>query len=188
MARDYKHRASPKKKSKPIPGWLWLLAGLLLGLFVAFLVYIKQNYTGEPAKPVPQKSTQDTRDVRKPAKIGVPPPPEPRYEFYDLLPEMEVVVPVPPPDKKTDKVTPIEKPGTYYLQVGSFKTGEQAETVKAKMALLGLESDVQTVTIDNKQTWHRVRVGPFQELRELNRVRTQLQDQGVEAIVLKVKS
>lgn len=187
MARDYKHRANPRKKAKPIPGWLWLLAGLLLGLFVAFLVYIKQNYTADPGKPVPQSGARDAREVRKPPRIDVPPPPEPRFEFYDLLPEMEVVVPVPEPSKH-EKVTPIKKPGIYYLQVGSFKTGKQAEQVKAKMALLGLESDVQTVTIDNQQTWHRVRVGPFDELRELNRVRTQLQDQGVEAIVLKVKS
>lgn len=186
MPRDYKHRARPRKKNQSVPGWVWLLAGLLLGLFIAFLVYLKQNPT-EPERPVASNPTTDTREVRKSHPISVPPPPEPRYRFYDLLPDMEVVVPEPQEDEN-DRLVPIEKPGTYYLQVGSFKTAGQADQQKARMALLGLEADIQTVTIDGQQTWHRVRVGPFKDLHELNRIRSQLQDQGMEAIILKVKS
>ncbi|MGD2112802.1 MAG: SPOR domain-containing protein, partial [Gammaproteobacteria bacterium] len=79
-----------------------------------------------------------------------------------------------------------EQPGTYFLQVGSFRNGEQADRFKAELALLGLETSIQKVTIDNKATWHRVRVGPYSDLEALNRTRRTLRERGVESTLVKV--
>jgi cell division protein FtsN len=173
---------------------------LLIGLFVAFLVFLQLR----PAPPVertvkletpPEPATRPPAE--KPAPAPAPAvakqeqpaaPPKPRFDFYNLLPEMEVIV---PEQEVQGAATPegvrqVEQPGTYLLQAGSFRTREQADQLRARLALLGVETDVQTVTVDNKQTWHRVRVGPFQNLRDLNTARSLLKKNGIEAILIRL--
>lgn len=189
MPRDYKHRANPKRRNQSVPGWLWLLAGLLIGLFVAFLVYLKQPADPDTPQPNPVVTTdEDARAVRTPRHRDIPPPPKPRFDFYQILPEMEVVVPEESiTGSRKEGVRQVETPGTYLLQAGSFKSAEQADQLKARLAMLGLETHVQTVSINESETWHRVRVGPFHDLRSLNRARARLREHDVEAILLKVK-
>ncbi|MFZ5619562.1 MAG: SPOR domain-containing protein [Pseudomonadota bacterium] len=198
MARDYKHRANGRSKRKQAPGWLWLAAGLAIGLFVAFLVYLQQRPDAAPSKtaaattqkplqtpaPVAQK---DAREVRKTPNAKVPPPPKPRFDFYTILPEMEVVVPEQEiTGKQREGVRQVEAPGTYLLQVGSFRTLQQADQLKAKLALIGLQAGIQTVTISERDTWHRVRVGPFKDLNALNTARARLKENQIDAILLRV--
>ena len=85
-------------------------------------------------------------------------------------------------------VKQVEQPGTYLLQAGSFRSKQQADQLRAKLALLGLETSLQTVSINSKQAWHRVRVGPFSNLRDLNEARRLLQNNGVDAILIRLKS
>jgi cell division protein FtsN len=224
MPRDYKHRARRKKKRTKLSPWTGVISGLLIGLFVAFLVYIKMQ-----AKPDPhvylQESIQPTADpVRQPAPdenkeqaAVAPATPKPRFDFYTLLPEMEVVVPerelsasrqqtTPPVQKAAPVVTatpaaasrpqqpaaPVvtttTKPqaGSYYLQVGSFKNGAQAERFKAELAMQGLQTSIQTVTINNRDTYHRVRVGPFRDLGALDKTRQTLKKKGIDSTPIKV--
>jgi cell division protein FtsN len=197
MPRDYKHRADRRKKRKTASPWLGVVTGLLIGLFVAFLVFIKMNSGGQPPQVFVKESIQaqpageDERDVRKDEKAAIPPPPEPRFDFYTLLPEMEIVVPEQQIRGKPEQgVRQVEQPGTYYLQVGSFKNSEQADRLKAELALKGFETIIQKVTIDNNKvtdTWHRVRVGPFSELEALNRGRRKLKADGIESSLVRVK-
>ncbi|MBZ0070816.1 MAG: SPOR domain-containing protein [Gammaproteobacteria bacterium] len=198
MARDYKHRASRRSKRKQAPGWLWLTAGLAIGLFVAFLIYLQQRPDAAPSKttttttqtpaqtpaPVAQK---DAREVRKTPNAKVPPPPKPRFDFYTILPEMEVVVPEQEiTGKQRAGVREVEAPGTYLLQVGSFRSLQQADQLKAKLALIGLQAGIQTVTLSERDTWHRVRVGPFKDLSALNTARARLKENKIDAILLRV--
>ncbi len=190
VPRDYKHRAQPRRRRRGgVPGWLWLLAGLAVGLFVAFLVWLGGGDEGDD-RPVPRTAPgQDAREVRKAPRPAIPPPPKPRFEFYELLPDMEVVV-VPEEElgpKPAQGVARVEKPGTYVLQAGSFRSARQADELRARLALMGLESRVQAVTLDSGETWHRVRVGPFRDLAELNRVRAQLAENHIEAILLRAR-
>jgi len=76
--------------------------------------------------------------------------------------------------------------GTYYLQVGSFKNGAQAERFKAELALQGMQTSIQTVTINNKDTYHRVRVGPFHDLNALDKTRQTLKKKGIDSTPIKV--
>jgi len=232
MARDYKNRAQRRKKPASVSPWVGVIGGLLIGLFVAFLVFIKMQaepeqpgYAPETLLPPAETVQQDVRDVRKNQKDAIPPPPKPRFDFYTLLPEMEVVIPeeeiseglkqtTPPvkkaapveeakeakeakpaitakPSKPVAPVATITKPakpaaGTYYLQVGSFKNGVQAERFRAELALQGMQTNIQKVTINNKDTYHRVRVGPFHSLEALDKTRQTLKKKGIESTPIKI--
>ncbi len=190
MPRDYKHRSGRQKK-KNVPGWAWLLVGLMIGLFVAFLVYLKEHQrvalptdssggsgvTGARSDPAGTDSARDRR------------PPRPRFEFYTVLPEMEVPVPEEElPTRGSREQTESKEAATYLLQVASFRSHQEADRLKASLALLGMEAKIQTVTIDSKQTWHRVRLGPFSSLADAHQMRRQLRENDFDAIVLKVKA
>jgi len=220
MPRDYKHRATRRKRGRKLSPWFGVISGLLVGLFVAFLVFLKMQTPSEPPAFFQESLLPPVEETLPGADTESPPPaadeapqaqalpPKPRFDFYTLLPEMEVVVPdeeiAPPPvqrpaaaDKPARapepagpaattraKATPAE---TYLLQVGSFRNGKQAERFKAELALLGLETSIQTVTIDNKDTYHRVRVGPFHDTGSLNNARSRLSKKGIESRVIKIK-
>ena len=230
MPRDYKHRANARKKRPALSPLVGVLAGLLIGLFVAFLVYIKsQSKPGEPVYvqetlPPPVAVGEEAPDeVRKEETTANPSPPKPRFDFYTLLPEMEVVIPeeeitqglkqaAPPPAvtapaSKTEPAAqathapaasaapavttkpapPPAATGTYYLQVGSFSDAVKAERFKAELGMLGMQTSIQTVTINNKDTYHRVRVGPFGTLDKLDRTRQTLKKKGIDSTPIKVR-
>jgi len=194
MARDYKSRASNRRKRSGPPAWAWSVIGLLVGLFVAFLVYLQMRpqtaATADAAMvPLEKPAERDARDVRKTKEKPIPPPPKPRFDFYNLLPEMEVIVPEQElqGEPTPEGVKPVEQPGTYLLQAGSFRSHEQADQLRARLALLGFETDIQTVSVNNRQTWHRVRVGPFNNLTDLNAARSLLKKNGVDAILIRLK-
>jgi cell division protein FtsN len=164
------------------PGWAYLLAGLMIGLFVAFLVYLNGLPEPEP-KRVASRQTDGKHDGKAP-----------QFDFYKILPELEVVVPglevkgkqpdrqLPKPPEPTVELATGEQ---FILQAGSFRKYEQADRLKASLALLGIVAEIQRVTVDN-DTWHRVRIGPFSDRNELNVVRRQLEDNHINAITLKV--
>jgi cell division protein FtsN len=102
---------------------------------------------------------------------------------------MEVIVPEQEITGKPTRagVKKVEQPGTYLLQAGSFRTLDQADQLRARLAMLGLETSIQTVSVDDRQTWHRVRVGPFSNLQDLNEARSMLKKNGVDAILIRLK-
>ena len=191
MARDYKN-AGRGKTHKPLPGWLWMLSGLTIGLFVALLVYLNEH-PGAVSSLKPRvtvnKPTQDARDVKQDKGEEIPAPPKPRFDFYTLLPELEVVIPDESYSVQEDKgspTPPTEQPGQYLLQAGSFKQYQEADRMKASLALLGVQANIQKVKVNN-DTWHRVRIGPYANLAELNDVRARLKRNDVETILLQVR-
>lgn len=188
--RDYAKRTTTRKTKSQVPGWVWMLAGLLVGLFIAFLVYLQQiGGTGAlkeqlaSGQRTPAKT--DARAVKKMPQVEAPKKDGIDFDFYKILPELEVVIPQ--DELQTDEGTPLEK-ANYYLQVGSFKNADDAESRKAQLFLLNFTPSVQTVTIDGNQTWHRVRIGPFSDTRSVDQARRRLQDNGIDFIMLKDKS
>jgi len=197
MPRDYKN-TTRRRKHKPSPGWVWMLAGLTVGLFVALLVFLHQRYPAPEvrlARPAPQAHPRRARGAaEKPAArrhskdTGAGAATKPKFDFYTILPEMEVMVPEQDIAGKVEHgVAHVKTPGTYVLQVGSFRRYDQADRLKAQLALLGLEADIQGVTVNGNETWHRVRLGPFHSLRKLNDAREVLKRHHVEALLLKLK-
>jgi cell division protein FtsN len=175
------------------------VVGLLVGLFVAFLVFLQMRTSPPVSRTVVLETPPETESravTEKPAasvavakaKAEPPPPPKPRFDFYNLLPEMEVVVPEQEVQgaATAEGVKQVEQPGTYLLQAGSFRSQEQADQLRARLALLGVETRVQTVTVNSRETWHRVRVGPFSNLGDLNRARNLLKKNGIDAILIRL--
>ena len=195
MAKDYKNTPKRKsKKTKSAPGWVWMLAGLSIGLFVAFLVYLKdhQMETGKGNKPAPIVEKSRAAALGQKAKAteqkNSSQTQKPRFDFYNLLPEMEVFIPEQEIAAEREKNSNGEQV-VYDLQVGSFRQFEDADRLRAKLALMNFESHIQRITINGnynrEQTWFRVRVGPFESAREMGKVRNRLRDKAMDPIVLK---
>ena len=113
-------------------------------------------------------------------------PAESRFTFYDMLPKFEVIIPEEEPDVKPDRVLEaVQEPGIYVLQAGSFTEPADADRRRAELALQGIESRVQRVSIDDK-TYHRVRIGPIADLDELNRIRGQLRQARIDVLRIRL--
>jgi len=113
--------------------------------------------------------------------------PVPKFDFYEMLPEYERVIPedepLEPLSLRKDKT---DKGSFYMLQVGSFARYADADRLKAKLAIKGLEPHIQTVSIEGKGKYFRVRLGPFIDMRKLAEVDNRLAKQKIHAIRLKV--
>ena len=110
-----------------------------------------------------------------------------KYDFYQMLPNFEVVVPEKEKDVKRDlpATAKIERPGVYVLQIGSYRNESDADRVRDQLAKEGIDAKVQRVAVDT-DVWHRVRIGPIMKLDELNKLRRQLQAADIDAIVIRV--
>src|SRR5581483_6750928 len=110
-----------------------------------------------------------------------------KYDFYQMLPNFEVVVPEKEKDVKRDlpATAKIERPGVYVLQIGSYRNESDADRVRDQLAKEGTDAKVQRVAVDT-DVWHRVRIGPIMKLDELNKLRKQLQAADVDALVIRV--
>ncbi len=187
MARDYKTK---RKAAAGFPGWLGLVCGLAVGLAVAGLIYFKDRHSDTPTaqspKPGGKKPHVNEPPDAEAGDSGAPEEPAQSYDFYSMLPKFEVVVPEREKDVKPDiRAVPETRRGTYVLQAGSYKNFADADRVRAQLALQGIESKVQKVSVDN-DTWHRIRIGPISKLDELNRLRTILRKADVDVLVIRV--
>ena len=191
MAQRKRRRSSrTKKKKQEYPGWLWMLFGLSLGLSVAFAIYVKDT---EPpplvgaAAPQPA-SLQGAMDDNGEAVEEAAPsePEEKRFTFYDMLPNFEVIIPEQEPDVEVDAAPQaVLVPGLYVLQAGSFSAYNDADRRRAELALHGIESQIQRVTIDDK-TYHRVRIGPTSDLDRLNMLRSRLRTAQIDVLRIRL--
>ncbi len=169
-ARSKKKRTAP---SQPLPGWIWLLTGLIIGLSVTFLPKLNER----KQESVPHSPDKPDTSIEQSTKR--------KFDFYTLLPELEVVV----DDNNSGQTsTNIDNDsGIYVLQVGSFKSEKEADTLKARLALMGVETNIEVVTV-NSATWHRVRVGPSKDKNRLLTTQTRLRSEKMDSVLLKVRS
>jgi len=171
-----------------------MVIGLLLGLAIALGVAIYLNrgsdsfvVRSKPAEP-PQSAKQEGGKAPKgKAEEASKAAEKPRFDFYNILPgedgkdkaQAKAVPPEPP------RTPPEEAKETFYVQAGAFQSAADADNLKARLALLGVEAAVQSgVTMDRGQL-HRVRVGPFTKVEEVNRVRDTLKQNGIETTLIK---
>jgi cell division protein FtsN len=190
--RKKRRRSSKTSDTQQFPGWLWMLFGLSLGLSVAFAIYVKDNPDDDPSKPTGQPqpaSMQASLDDNSEAPGEVEPEPEKkerRFTFYELLPNFELTIPEKRPDVEAD-VAPaaVVEPGVYVLQAGSFSTNEDADRRRAELALQGIESHIQRVKVNDKN-YHRVYIGPTEDLDELNMLRSRLRSAKIDVFRIRI--
>ena len=188
MARASRQARRNRAARDPTPGWVWLVTGLSLGLFVALLVHLRETAPNskQPAAAPSHRAEQSASSN-----------PQPRFEFYTILPEREVRVAdhelragdkaqAPPAiARPSPAVDSGSKATSYLLQVGSFRKYEEADRLKAKLALMGLEAEIQTVRVASDENWHRVRLGPFSDRGTLQATRETLRRNQLDALVMR---
>jgi cell division protein FtsN len=209
MGRDYAARNKrPSPRAAGLPGWVWLVAGLSMGLVVACIVYI-----GRPAQPMPMTPAGvAAQAAAKPRpKVEIPPKEEPRFDFYTLLEDETVVggdtratrplrpatpqAPRPPaePAPAMAPVAPGPAPAPavnggserYLVLAGSFRDKGNAEAHKAKLAMSGVEARIESVTLQDGSLLHRVRVGPTPSLAQAERTVGALKSNGFDGRVIR---
>jgi cell division protein FtsN len=170
-----------------------MLFGLLIGLSVAFAIYINGRDARIPAERQAREaaSMEQAADQAAAPPVDLPSgaadePAKPRFDFYSMLPNFEVIIPEQEPDVKTDTaVQAVVEPGVYVLQAGSFTQHADADRRRAQLALQGIESSIQQVTIDDK-TYHRVRIDPMEDLEQLNVVRSRLREANIDVLRIRL--
>ena len=166
--------------------------GLAAGLCVAGLIYVSDHRAPEAPpeaqRPSPRKtgvgddSAAAAGGARSAAAaVGG----EGKYDFYQMLPKFEVVVPEKERGSRVAPAAQIDRPGIYFLQIGSYRDIDVAERVHAQLGKLGIEATVQRVAVDT-DVWHRVRIGPIKDLAQLNRLRQQLHASDLDSLVIRV--
>ncbi len=199
MGRDYKKSSTSRRRGKKAPSPVrFLFGGFALGVVAAAVVYyaLAPAPTREPDRPVPATvrpppSAEDEEPVahvepKIKDDLQNTEPAKDRYGFYELLPNFEVIVPEAAERvEQTSPLDEVKKPGAYVLQAGSFRKFSDADRVKARLALQGIESNIQRVTVDDK-TYHRVRIGPETQLIKVNKLRTRLREQNIDALLIRV--
>lgn len=202
-------RYQPPAK-KPVPGWVWLICGLVIGAFIMFLVNLEPG--GEEIKrdkDTPKPATREQPKRNTPTEQ----PPKPKYDFYTVLPESEVIL---PPEAKQPEPAP-SKPVTpeeaakidearaiaalngdvppppptvakapqvqFFLQAGSFRQREEADRVRAQIILLGQDVRVESVRVRD-EPWFRVLVGPYSSREQLNAAQNTLANSGYKNLLL----
>jgi cell division protein FtsN len=181
MARDYKHRRKPAKKGKNGSGSFG--TGLALGLVVALLVHL--YHQGKTADDAGDESLLPARPAaQEPEPIDDS---ELEFDFYTILTAKEELVPEERDVSSGQQATVGETSGTYYLQAGSFQNHADADRRKATLALLGVTASIQRVTIKENQTWYRVRVGPLDNVNEVNRLRSKLEAEKIQTMLVRAR-
>lgn len=193
MSKDYK-KTERKSSGRNTGGsfLLGMLVGLILGLGIALGVawYINKMPSpfldrgapakSEPAKPLPPTAAKAEEHTAK------TPDAKPRFDFYKILPGTEE----PATDqqvKDAQKQPAAAAKEAFFLQAGAFQSAPDADNLKARLALLGVEATVQTTSLPDRGTWHRVRIGPYTSVEALARTRDTLKQNGVETTLIKVR-
>ena len=200
---------------KPVPGWFWLVCGLVIGGFMVFLFSLEPGRDEIKRTKVEQeRATQASKAAA--AKPATSESAKPKYDFYTLLPESEVILP--PQAIEQPVAVPEQKPVTpeeaakidaaraeaalngqvpppppvvakgpvssqFFLQAGSFRRKDDADSLRAQIILLGQNVQVESGTV-REETWHRVLVGPFATREQLGQAQKTLSASGFSNLLL----
>jgi cell division protein FtsN len=194
MSKDYKGPAKKPAGSKGGAGSLLIgiLIGLLMGLGIALAVawYINKmptpfvNRAAPPPKTEPLKNAEPAKADDKSGKAADG---RPRFDFYKILPGSEEPVTEQQFKEAQGKQSPVQAKEAFYLQAGAFQNAPDADNLNARLALIGVAAAVQTTTLPDKVVWHRVRVGPYTAIDDLNRARETLKQNGIETTLIRVR-
>lgn len=193
MGRD---TSAPNRSGNSL--WAGILVGIAVGVAMAAGVawYLMKSPSPfmnkeqpavakalpDPAKPAAPASTDKSSATTGDGK--------PRFEFYKVLTDKQQATVT--PAKPSEKPKPADKPKAaenkiakayepQVLQAGSFSNINDAEKLKARLALLGVEANIQTATIPDKGVWYRVRLGPYKSAEDLNHASNFLKQNGVDS-------
>ena len=161
--------------------------GLAIGLVVAAGVFLWQQHVSRTAPAHIEGVASTPAPLSQPPEPDVDPPSTSPWTFPDRLTTSEVVIL--PANRSaataTIPIAPIERPGDYILHLGMFATQAEAERLHTMLLELGIASEIQRLTIDDR-VQYRIRIGVISQLAELNQTRATLHREGMSALVIRV--
>ncbi|WP_105102090.1 SPOR domain-containing protein [Microbulbifer pacificus] len=179
MNRRNASRRKSRSQSKPM--WAWFVLGNFVGGFLVFAIFL--HSLKQDDKPAADKEPEVVQQAEEKST-------SPRFDFYTLLQENEVSVPLPKTPKLARRVpskkelAAIEENSVYILQAASFKKASEAERLRAQLILANLNVKVETVS-DSRGTWHRVLAGPYSNRSQVAKAREVLVNHKLMPMVLK---
>lgn len=197
--RNYKPQSKQARRKARGNTFVGIFIGLALGLLIAVGIAL---YISKMPLPFTARLTTDNTTDRKVAppadrKLAESAKPAPadqrRFDFYRILPGQETPVTEKEIQQQTEKQTkaPVATAApkdVYVVQAGAFQSPAEADALKARLALLGLQASVEPAHLPDKGTVYRVRLGPYAQLDDINRVRTSLSQNGVAASLVKLRA
>ncbi|MBK5943614.1 MULTISPECIES: SPOR domain-containing protein [Halorhodospira] len=180
-----------RTERRAVPGFVWLLLGGVLGAVA--LLFVQYQQGREDAAPVDPAAEVEPEPEEAPTADED----ERSYDFYELLMQDEVTVPEEDlgraDERRTEdeeeeaisRAATFEEGRSYLLQAGSFRRHDDAESMRATLALVGLPAQIHTVELDEGEEWHRVRVGPFDDSDRLEEARTRMEDNDIQPLMLR---
>lgn len=194
MARRSKNQAK-RNGGRGVPGWIWLLGGLAGGVLIAAVLLVRNGGDVKQLLPKPDPEARAPVAADEPVAQDAPEPRKPKYDFYDVLREREVVIPdaelnaqaqreaaapadaAPPANADTAR---------YLIQAGAFRSAADAEALKARIALAGEIARVESAQTDTG-TIYRVRLGPYPNAGALAAAKRTLGSHGIEAMAIRAE-
>lgn len=170
------------------PGWALLAIGLVLGLGLAGVVLYRDGLLQNVLKPVPDPKATAPKDPEPPVAQQPATPAKPKYDFYTVLPGREVVIPDAELSAKAKEEPPKPEAKSnerLMLQAGAFSDARRADEIKAAIAFSGLVAKIEPTTTQSGQTVHRVMLGPFASLREMETAKASLVQNGIQSIAIR---
>ncbi len=169
----------------------WLGGGLAGGLILGYAGYYlgaqthSRDATTPPVAAVAPAAPKPAPAAPKPAAPAAAQTP-PRFDFYTLLPEMEVEISDEKLNEALQALPRTADQGPYVLQLGSFRRHDEADGLKARLALIGIEASVQKVIIREDDVWYRVRIGPYDSLRDVSQLRNRLNRNNISHVLIRL--
>jgi len=185
--------ATRKSTQSATMNWPTFISGILAGVVLSvggMYIYASgmKMSLGAGIKNLVKSRAVSTDAVESKNTIK-PDDPKPIFDFYTVLPEYETVVDekqfiheVQKPSKKQ------EKESTYILQAASYSSFKDADKLKAKLALNGLSSRIEKISVDGKGQFYRVRLGPYSSTKTKKDVVKRLGALGIKPLHLKVEN
>lgn len=194
-------KPTPTVNTEKVSTWRWILVVILVGIFAYFLYRISLTTESERSKPITLTKTVRT-DVKKmevkpaPLKVIAPvaekakprPKPEVQFDFYKVLPEAEFVV----PDyevktrKREERIGKVKEGALYSVQAGSFRSFKDADSLKAKLVLMGFSPQIEKAPVQSV-IWYRVKMGPYKRMASVDAIKSRLTDNGMDALVIELR-
>ncbi len=133
----------------------------------------------KPAEMAPQPAPS------RPSMTAVEPPQQIAAMQPRIIPAEPVQQPVTPQVPQIKSPPPVQE--KFFLQAGSFRKNDEAENLKARLALIGVFASIQPIDLAEKGTWYRVRIGPFASKTETDRISASLKENGMDAQFIKTQ-
>lgn len=207
MAKDYKHRTHSRdartrnrNRRSQSPGGIgvfkWMLITALIIGFAVFLVYLKspgfqkqallaQNQEAVQKPNSVSKNQDDNTEAHQksePAK-----PAAPQFDFYTILPKKEIVLPEHEIKTRTrEEQVGKNKKANYVIKAGSYRNLNEADALKAKLALMGIESKIQKAKVESA-SWYTVMLGPYAQMSSVTDIISRLQKNGLKPVTAEQK-